>query len=93
MTASGTTVEMAAQAGRAAVRDGVEHALVVPRQPGTVLLDETVSVLSNDIGHLEGWPLHRFCNLRDSLMLSGLETPSVSRGLATAVKCLRERCR
>ena len=84
---------MAAQRGRAAVRDGVEHARVVPRQPGTALLDETVSVLANDLGQLEGWPVHRFCNFRESLMLSGLETPSVSGGFATAVKCLRERCK
>jgi len=36
---------------------------------------------------------HRFCNFRESLMLSGLETSIVSSGLATAVKCFRERCR
>jgi hypothetical protein len=93
MTALGTAIEMAAQGGGAAVLDGVEHAPVVPRQPGTVLLDKTVAVLSKDVGHLEGWPLHRFCNFRESLMLSGLETLSVSRGFATAVKCFRERCR
>jgi hypothetical protein len=93
MTAAGTAVEMAAQGGGAAVLDGVEHASVVPRQPGTVLLDKTVAVLSNDVGHLEGWPPHRFCNFRESLMFSGLETPSLSRGFATAGKCFRERCR
>ncbi len=93
MTASGTAIEMAAQRGRAAVLDGVEHTQVVPRKPGTVLLDEAVLVLADDIGHLEGWPVHRFCNFRESLMLSGLETSIVSRGLATAVKCFRERCR
>ena len=93
MTASGTAIEMAAQHGRAAVLDGVEHAQVVPSQPGTVLLDEAVLVFPDDIGHLEGWPLHRFCNLRESLTLSGLETSIVSSGFATAVKCFRERCR
>ncbi len=30
MTASGTAIEMAAQRGRAAVLDGVEHTQVVP---------------------------------------------------------------
>lgn len=93
MTASGTAIEMAAERGGAAVLDGVEHAPVVPRKPGTVLLDEAVRVLSNDIGHLEGWPVHRCCNFRESLTLSGLETPIVSRGFATAVKCFRERCK
>ena len=93
MTASGTAIEMAAQRGRAAVLDGVEHTQVVPRKPGTVLLDEAVLVLADDIGHLEGWPVHRSCNFRESLMPSGRETSIVSRGLATAVKCFRERCR
>jgi len=93
VTAAGTAIEMAAQRGRAAVLDGVEHAPVVPGEPGTILLDEAVLVLSDDIGHLEGWPVHRFCNLRESLTLSGLETSIVSRGFATAVKCFRERCK
>src|ERR1700730_19320591 len=93
MTAWGTAIEMAAQRGRAAVLDGVEHTPVVPRKPGTVLLDETVLVVADDIGHLEGWRVHCFCNFRESLMFSGLETSIVSRGLATAVKCFRERCR
>ena len=93
MTTSGTTIEMAAQHGRATVLDGVEHAQVVPGKPGTVLLDEAVRVLSDDSGHLKRWSLHRFCYLRESLTLSGLDTSIVSRGFATAVKCLRERCR
>lgn len=93
MTASGTTIQMTSQRGRAAVLDGVEHTQVVPCKPGTVLLDEAVLVLADDIGHLEGWPVHRFCNFRESLALSGRETSIVSRGFATAVKCFRERCR
>ena len=48
MTASGTAIEMAAQRGRAAVLDGVEHTQVVPRKPGTVLLDEAVLVLADE---------------------------------------------
>ena len=93
MTAGGTPIEMPAQRGSATPRDRPQHTEVLRGEPGAMGLDEACPVLANDIGHLEGWPLHRFCNLRDSLMLSGLETPSVSRGLATAVKCLRERCR
>ena len=54
MTASGTAIEMAAQRGRAAVLDGVEHTQVVPRKPGTVLLDEAVLVLADDIGTSKG---------------------------------------
>ena len=93
MAASRTTIPMAAQRGRAATLDGVEHTQVQPRQPGPVLLDEAPLVLSDDIGHLERWPVHRLCNFRESFTLSGLETLIVSKGLATAVKCFRERCR
>ena len=93
MTASGTTIKMTAQLGCAAALDGVEHAHVLPGQPGPVLLDEAPLVLSDDIGHLERWPVHRLRNFRESFTLSGLETLIVSKGLATAVKCFRERCR
>jgi hypothetical protein len=93
MTASGTAIEMASQLGCAAALDGVEYAQVVPRKPGPVLLDEAPLVLSDDIGHLERWPVHRLRNFRESFTLSGLEKLIVSKGLATAVKCFRERCR
>jgi hypothetical protein len=43
IVATRTTVEMAAQSRGAAVRDGLKHASVVPRQPGTIPLDETAS--------------------------------------------------
>ena len=93
MAASRTTIPMAAQRGRAAALDGVEHTQVQPHQPGLVLLDEALYVLSDNIGHLEGWPVHGFCFLRESFTLSGLERLSVSRGFATAVRCFRETCR
>ena len=93
MAALGTAIQVATEGCRAAILDGVKHAQMEPRQPGSVLCDETAAILSDDIGHLEGWPIHRFCNFRESLALSGRETSIVSRGFATAVKCFRERCR
>jgi hypothetical protein len=54
MTASGTAIQMTSQRGRAAVLDGVEHTQVVPRKPGTVLLDEAVLVSADDIGTSKG---------------------------------------
>src|SRR5437773_11769097 len=92
MTASGTTIEMAAQLGCAAALDGAEHAHVLPGQPGPVLLDEAPLVLSDDIGHLERWPVHRLCNFRESFTLSGLETLIVFQGLAISVKWFSVRC-
>src|SRR5450759_1584771 len=87
------TVQVATECCRAAKLDGMQYAEMEPRQPGPVLCDEAVAVLSDDVGHLEGWPVHRFCSLRERLLLSGLETEIVSHGLATAVRCFLERCR
>jgi hypothetical protein len=93
MAASGTTVQVDTECCRAAKLDGVEHAQMEPRQPGPVLCDEAIAVLSDDISHLGGWLIHCFCFFRERLTLSGLETVIVSRGLTTAVRCLCERCR
>ena len=78
---------------RAANLDGVQHAQMEPRQPGSMLCDEAVAVLSDDVGHLERWPIHPFCNFRERLLLPGLETGIASKGLTTAVRCFWERCR
>src|ERR1700736_3667533 len=93
MATSGATIQVATEWCRAAKLDGIEYAEMEPRQPGSVLCDEATAVLSDDIGHLERWPVHRFCSLRERLVLSGLETEIVSNGLVTAVKCFFERCR
>src|ERR1035438_4327671 len=87
MAASGTAIQVATECCSAAELDGVQHAQMEPRQPGPVLYDEAVAVLSDDVGHLERWPLHRFCSFRERLLWSGLETVIVSKGLATAVRC------
>src|SRR6266853_2077091 len=71
---SGTTIQVAAECCRAAKLDGIEHAQMEPSQPGPVLCDEAVAVLSDDVGHLERWSVHRFCSFRERLILSGLET-------------------
>src|SRR5579872_3671525 len=77
----------------AASLDGIEYPQMEPGQPGSVLCDEAVAVLSDDVGHFERWSVHRFCNFRERLLLSGLETEIASSGLATAVRCFWERCR
>src|ERR1700732_4826934 len=93
MAASGTTIQVATERCRAAKLDGIQHAQMEPRQPGLVFFDEAIAVLSDDVGHLERWPVHRFCSFRERLLLSGLETVIVSKGLATAVRCFWERCK
>jgi hypothetical protein len=93
MAASGAPIQVATEGCRTANRDGVQYAQMEPRQPGSVLCDEAIAVLSDDIGHLERWSAHRFCSFRERLLWSGLETEMVSSGLATAVRCFWERCR
>jgi len=93
MAASGTAISVATERRRAAKLDGVQHAQMEPRTPGSVPCDEAIAGLSDDIGHLEGWRVHRFCSFRERLLWSGLETGIVSKGLATRVRCFWERCR
>ena len=94
MAASGTAIQVATECCRAAKLDGVQHAQMEPRQPGPVLCDEAVAVLSDDVGHLERWPVHRFCSFRERLLLSGLETADRRpAGWPPAVRCFCERCR
>jgi hypothetical protein len=84
---------MTPECRRAAMLDGAQHFQLLPGQSGPVALDEVLAVLSNDIGHLEGGPIHFLCFLRDRRTVSGLETFIVSSGLGTACRCRRERCR
>src|ERR1017187_7244497 len=93
MAASGAPVQVATQGCRTANRDGVQDAQMEPRQPGSVLCDEVIAVLSDDVGHLEGWLAHRFCSFRERLLFSGLEVLIASNGLAADVRCFCERCR
>jgi hypothetical protein len=52
--------------GRGATTDeGVQDFLVDPVNPGAVVFDETTTLCTNDVSHLEGWPAHFFCSLRD----------------------------
>src|SRR4051794_7468718 len=65
MTATRATIQMTAECRGAAAFDGAKHFQLLPGQPGAVALDEVLTMLSNDIGHLEGGPIHFFCSFRD----------------------------
>ena len=58
--AVGTLIEMPAQGGGATARDGPQHFEVLPGDPFTAAFDEGASRGANQIGHLEGWPVHLF---------------------------------
>ena len=93
MATAGTAIQVTTEYCGAAMLDGAQHLQMLPSQPGAVALDEVFAMLSNDIGHLEGGPIHFLCFLRDRRTVSGLETFIVSSGLGTACRCRRERCR
>ena len=93
IAAGGTPIEMRSQSRGPAVRDGAMHRQVLGRQLDAMGLDEACAVLAKDVGHLKGWPGHRFCNRRDGRAMSGPETGIASSGLATACRCRRDRCR
>lgn len=93
MLAAHAAIEMPAQRRRAAPRKGAEHASVLRREPRPMHLEEAITVLSNDVGHLKGWRRHRGCSRRDRRAVSGADTGSPSNGLVTACRCRRERWR
>ena len=93
MSTARAAIEMATQRGRAAAREGAKHPPVLPSQPGPVRLDEAIAVLSNDVGHLKGWPGHRFWSRRERYAESGPETVIASNGFETACKCRRDKCK
>src|SRR5580700_3308685 len=56
--AVGALIEMPAQGGGATARDGPQHLEVLPGDPFTAAFDESASRGANQIGHLEGRPVH-----------------------------------
>src|SRR5580700_374127 len=85
--AVGALIEMPAQGGGATARDGPQHLEVLPGDPFTAAFDESASRGANQIGHLEGRPVHH--SLCATLPFSWSE----SRGLAVALRCGWERWR
>jgi len=83
-TAARTTVPMTAERCRTAAFDGTEDSPVQPGQPRPLFLDEVFACCANDVGHLEGWPVHFRCFLRERLTLARSETASLSSGFAHA---------
>jgi len=93
MAAADALITMAAQCRGAAADDGIEHLAMHPCKVRLVPFPESVARCADDVGHLEGGPAHRFINLLDRFTSSGLDTSMASRGLATACRWRRDRCR
>ena len=58
MSAAGAFIDMTPECGGATPRNRQEHFDVLPGDPLTASFDECVSRGVDEIGHLEGWPVH-----------------------------------
>ena len=93
MPALGALVAMAAERGGAAARDGVQHFDMRPVQPAPAPFEEAGAAGANNISHLEGWPVHLLARFTLPRTVADDETGISSSGLATALRCMRDRCR
>ena len=58
MSATSALIEMSAERGGTTPRNRQEHFDMLPADPLTASFDECVSRSVDEIGHLEGWPVH-----------------------------------
>ena len=58
MPTAGAFVEMTAEGGGTTPRNGQQYFDMRPPEPVAVSFDEGISRSTDDIGHLEGWPIH-----------------------------------
>ncbi len=63
MAAVGALIEMAAQGGGAATLNGRQHFEMLPVEPATTRLDETLSGGADQIGHFQSGTLHALSSL------------------------------
>ena len=57
-----TLIAMTTERCRATASDGVEDLALRPGQRRSIVFAKSVTRVVNHIGHLEGWPTHRFCS-------------------------------
>jgi hypothetical protein len=63
MATADALIEMTAQCRRSATDDGIEHLAMRPCKARSVLLPKAVARCADDVGHLEGGPIHLFLSL------------------------------
>ncbi len=56
--AAGTLIAVPAERGRAATLDGRQDLAVLGGQLGAAAFDESLPRHADEIGHLQGWPVH-----------------------------------
>ena len=88
-----TAIAVPAERRGAALRDRPQDAPMLPADPGAMLFHEAIAMSADDVGHLEGWPRHRWRSRRVRRTVSDAETGIASSGLATACRCRCDKCR
>ena len=86
MSAVRALIVVSTQRGGAAACDGEQHLFVLSVDPLATALNKGLPCITNDVGHLQRWPVHAFC--------IGFPSPrivSASSGLPVALRCRRER--
>ena len=93
MSAAGASIAMASKCRGAATDDGVHHLAVLGGEMRSMSLQEAAARDTQNVGHLKGGPAHPFTRLLECLASLGVDTSSVSSGLATACRWRRDKCR
>ena len=88
-----TAIPMPAECGRPALDEGPQDASMLAAEPRPMRLQKTTAVSAHDVGHLKGWPRHRFCNRRDLYTVSGVMTAIVSSGFTTPCRWRCDKCK
>src|SRR5688572_7483747 len=86
-----TNIGMSAERCGAAPRDGPDNLELLNSQG--VLLDEVIALCAEDIGHLDGGPVHSPLGLRRRGFSPSPAIGRVSTGFAIDCRCRRDRCR
>lgn len=58
ITATGALIDMPAESGGAAALDRSQNLQMLDGHPLAAVFDELLSRCTDDIGHLQGWPIH-----------------------------------
>src|SRR5215469_5208594 len=91
MAATRALIAMSAQHRSATVCDRPQHFAVECANPMPVVLDETIALSANDIGHLKRWPDHFLSSLREHGTRCALQICRESSGLVTDCRCLLDK--
>ena len=85
---------MAAKRCGATAENGPKRFELLKVKAGSIPIQGAITLLTNDVGHLEGGPSHfSFFRLKLRLMFWVLDRARLSSGFVTACKCRCDRCR